>query len=257
MSNPQASPQLMWPRPPGKRTRRRMHASLASPHWAASSASLYQRCSRVAELHRCPAPSSLGQRHTSTEPLARPSRTSNRQCGLAVRECLLDAPLPMIELIGASCSRFAIAIAYHFGVSTNFTVALPRIARYRHNPRMGLDSAPLERILLSPSRRSQGGEVIMRPHSFGLLAGTGLAVALPLNAGDARASTFDVTIDSTSLSGSPAVLAFDFHRRWAARQYDDAERAYLRRSSGFDLDHRECHRDWSVDVLGRRRLLFQ
>jgi hypothetical protein len=46
--------------------------------------------------------------------------------------------------------------------------------------------------------------------SNGLLIGIGLTLALLLGAGGAQASTFHVTIDSTSLSGSPAVLVFDF-----------------------------------------------
>ena len=45
---------------------------------------------------------------------------------------------------------------------------------------------------------------------YGLLVCRGMAVALLLGAGIARAGAFDVTINSPSLFGNPAVLAFDF-----------------------------------------------
>lgn len=50
----------------------------------------------------------------------------------------------------------------------------------------------------------------MCKRSYRLLAGSGLAAMLLLGSGGAQASVFDVTIDSTPLSGSPAVLVFDF-----------------------------------------------
>jgi len=50
----------------------------------------------------------------------------------------------------------------------------------------------------------------MGQRSYAVLVGRGLAVALLLGAGIARAGTFDVTINSPSLFGSPAVLVFDF-----------------------------------------------
>lgn len=50
----------------------------------------------------------------------------------------------------------------------------------------------------------------MRVDTNGLLVAAGLAVSLLFPAGAAHATTFDVTVDSTSLKGSTAVLAFDF-----------------------------------------------
>ena len=50
----------------------------------------------------------------------------------------------------------------------------------------------------------------MRVYTKGLLLAAGLAVSLLFSAGGVHATAFVVTIDSTSLSGSTAVLAFDF-----------------------------------------------
>jgi hypothetical protein len=50
----------------------------------------------------------------------------------------------------------------------------------------------------------------MRVYTKGLLLAAGLAVSLLFSAGGVYATAFVVTIDSTSLSGSTAVLAFDF-----------------------------------------------
>jgi hypothetical protein len=53
------------------------------------------------------------------------------------------------------------------------------------------------------------GEVALRVHSYGLLAGIGLAAFLLLGGG-ARATTYDAVIISSGLSG-PATLAFDYN----------------------------------------------
>src|SRR5881394_4053563 len=50
----------------------------------------------------------------------------------------------------------------------------------------------------------------MRVYTSGLFAAAGLAVFLLFFAGGVHATVFNVTIDSTSLSGATAVLAFDF-----------------------------------------------
>lgn len=50
----------------------------------------------------------------------------------------------------------------------------------------------------------------MGRRSYGLLARDVLAAFLLLGAGIAHAGTFDVTVDTSPLSGTPAVLVFDF-----------------------------------------------
>ena len=68
----------------------------------------------------------------------------------------------------------------------------------------------------------------------------------------ARATTIDVTIDTSFLNGVPAVLAFDFIDGGPPGQQRDAERAHVGWNSVLYLDHRQCHRRRAVDVLRRR-----
>jgi hypothetical protein len=89
----------------------------------------------------------------------------------------------------------------------------------------------------------------MRGYTNGLLVAACLAVSPLFSAGPVHATAFDVTVDSTLLNGSTAVLAFDFNRWRAPEKHGQSKRPHLEWDSGVNFDYRERYRRRPLGVF--------